>query len=314
MRGRHLLGVLLLPSLLSAFSLHGGGYDSAYQVVHGWPSLPEGVALGQVPGVAVDSHDHVLVFHRGARPILRLDSESGEILASWGDGLFDVPHGLAVDSEDNVWVTDQSIHQVFKFNHEGELLMTLGERGVGAWDETHFNEPTDVAVTPNGTVYVADGHKNQRVVKFSKDGKFLLEWGGKGEAPGEFAEPHGLGLDAEGRVYVADRQASRIQVFDENGKFLHQWKSEDLGRPWGLEIGPDGFLYVADGGDFKEKPPERNRALKLDLRGNILAKWGSFGKYDGQFYWAHDVAVSKTGAVYVSDVNVGMRVQKFIPR
>ncbi|MEE9264281.1 MAG: 6-bladed beta-propeller [Vicinamibacteria bacterium] len=122
--------------------------------------------------------------------------------------------------------------------------MTLGERGVGAWDETHFNEPTDVAVTPSGTAYVADGHKNQRVVKFSKDGKFLLEWGGKGEAPGEFVEPHGLGLDAEGRVYVADRQASRIQVFDESGKFLRQWKSEELGRPWGLDIGPEGFLYV----------------------------------------------------------------------
>ncbi len=291
----------------------GRGGDGTYQVVHGWPTLPDGFALGQVPGVAVDSHDHVLVFHRGARPILRLDSESGEILASWGDGLFDVPHGLAVDSEDNVWVTDQSIHQIFKFDHEGELLMTLGERGVGAWDETHFNEPTDVAVTPSGTFYIADGHKNQRVVKFSKDGKFLLEWGSKGEAPGEFAEPHGLGLDAEGRVYVADRQASRIQVFDENGKFLHQWKSEELGRPWGLEIGPDGFLYVADGGDFKDESPERNRALKLDQRGNILATWGSFGKGEGQFFWAHDIAVSKTGAVYVTDVRVGMRVQKFIP-
>ena len=312
MRGRYLLGVFLLPSLLSAFSLPGGGDDSDYRVVHGWPSFPKGFALGQVPGVAVDSHDHVLVFHRGNRPIISLDGESGEIVASWGDGLFGNPHGLAIDQEDNVWVTDMGSHQVFKFSHEGELLMTLGEKDVPAWDETHFNEPADVAVTPTGDFYVADGYGNQRVAKFSKEGRFLLEWGGKGEEPGEFGQPHGIALDAEGRVYIADRTTSRIQIFDENGKFLDQWKSEELGSPWGLDVGPRGFLYMVDGGDFKEKPPERNRALKLDLKGNILAKWGSFGKYDGQFYWAHDVAVSKSGAVYVVDVNVGMRVQKFI--
>jgi peptidylamidoglycolate lyase len=310
-----LIIALVFAGALSAYWRGPESPDQrSFQVVHGWPTLPDGFALGQVPGVAVDSHDHVFVFHRGDRPIVCFDSESGEIVASWGDGLFETAHGLAVDSEDNVWVTDQSIHQVFKFSHQGELLMTLGERGVGAWDERHFNEPTDVAVTPTGTVYVADGHKNQRVVKFSKDGKFLLEWGGKGEAPGEFAEPHGLAIDSEGRVYVADRANSRIQVFDGNGEFLQLWKSEELGRPWGLEVGPDGFLYVADGGDLKEKPPDRNRALKLDLEGNILEEWGSFGSYDGQFYWAHDVAVSKTGAVYVVDVHLGMRVQKFVPR
>ena len=309
--------VIIALVFAGALSAYGRGPESSdqpsFQVVHGWPTLPEGFVLGQVPGVAVDSHDHVFVFHRGDRPILCFDTDSGEIVASWGDGLFEEAHGLAVDSEDNVWVTDTGTHQVFKFNHEGELLMTLGEAGVAAWDETHFNRPTDVAVTAAGEFYVSDGYGNQRIMKFSREGKFLLEWGRQGGAPGEFDLPHGITLDAAGRVYVADRSNSRIQVFAGNGRFLHLWKSAALGRPWGLEVGPDGFLYVVDGGDFREKPPDRNRALKLDLEGNIVEKWGSFGSYDGQFYWAHDVAVSKTKAVYVG-VHLGMRVQKFVPR
>ena len=298
-----------------------------YTVVHGWPVLPEGYVLGQVSGVGVDSHNHVFVFHRAEQSwaqdkshaissptILMFEGASGKLLASWGENRFLEPHGLRVDRDDNVWLTDRALQQVFKFSHDGRLLMTLGTERAAGLDGAHFNKPTDVAFAADGSIYVSDGYGNNRIAKFSADGKFLLDWGRKGQGPGEFDLPHNVAVDAQGLVYVADRSNSRIQVFDANGKFLRMWKSEELGRPWGLAIGPDNLLYVVDGGDLKPAPPDRGRLLKLDLQGKILAKWSRFGNYDGQIYWGHDLAVGKDGAVYVGDVYHGMRVQKFIPR
>lgn len=285
---------------------------SPYEVVHGWPQLPDGFALGQVSGVGVDSHNHVFVFHRGDRPILCFEGATGMLVASWGDGMFATAHGLTVDDKNNIWVTDVGHHQVFKFSHDGALLMTVGAKDVPGLDGKHFNKPTDVVVAPSGDFYVSDGYGNSRVAKFNAQGEFLLDWGTKGDQPGEFDTPHGISLDSEGRVYVADRGNARVQVFDGNGKFLAQWKSAGLGRPWDISIGSDGYAYVLDGGDMNPKPPDRGRVLKLDLDGHVLETWGRFGKYDGEFYWGHAVAVGRSGDVYVTDVNVGMRVQKFV--
>jgi peptidylamidoglycolate lyase len=298
-----------------------------YAVVHGWPVLPDGVVLGQVSGVAVDSHNHVFVFHRAenswandkthpitAPTVLCFDGESGELLASWGENRFLEPHGLRVDAHDNVWVTDRALQQVFKFSHDGKLLLTIGTERTPGVDATHFNLPADIAFASDGSVYVADGYGNNRIAKFSPDGKFLFDWGHKGQGPGEFDLPHSVAVDAQGNVYVADRSNARIQVFDSNGKFLQAWKSPELGRPWSLTIGPDNLLYVVDGGDLKPAGPDRGRLFKLDLSGKILAKWSRFGNYDGQLYWGHDLAVGKDGAVYVGDVYHGMRIQKFVPR
>lgn len=298
-----------------------------YSVVHGWPQLPLGFVLGQVSGVAVDSHNHVFVFHRAenswatdkshfiASPaILCFDGASGKLLSSWGENRFLDPHGLRVDPHDNVWVTDRGLQQVLEFTHDGKPLLTIGTERTAGIDGTHFNLPTDIAFAANGDIYVSDGYGNNRVAKFSPDGKFLFDWGRKGDGPGEFNLPHSVAVDAEGLVYVADRSNSRIQVFDANGTFLKIWKSEELGRPWSLTIGPDNLLYVVDGGDLKPGPPDRGRLLKLDLNGKILAKWSRYGNYDGQIYWGHDLAVGKDGAVYVGDVYHGMRVQKFVPR
>jgi len=296
--------------------------EGTYQVVHGWPVLPNGFALGQATGVDVDSHNHVLVFHRGDRPILMIEGDTGEIVNSWGDGMFSSAHGLTVDSQDNVWVTDNGHHQVFKFSHEGKLLMTLGEQDTPGLDEKHFNGPTDIAVTPTGEAYISDGYGNNRVRKFSADGKFLFDWGSKGTDPGNFDIPHGIAIDSQGRLYVADRQDfsanGRVQVFNGDGEFLDQWKSPGLARPWGMTVGADNYLYLVDGGDFIPNPPKkqggngRGRILKMTLKGEILEEWGSFGSHDGQFYWPHDVGVGRDGAAYVVDVNVGMRVQKFV--
>jgi peptidylamidoglycolate lyase len=302
-------------------------FSDPYVVVHGWPILPEGMVLGQVSGVAVDSHNHVFIFHRAegswatdkthpiaSATILCFDGASGKLLASWGENRFLEPHGLRIDSHDNVWITDRALQQVFKFSHDGKLLLTIGtERTAGA-DATHFNLPADIAFAADGSIYVADGYGNNRVAKFSPDGKFLLDWGHKGTGAGEFNLPHSVAVDAQGLVYVADRSNARIQVFEANGKLLKMWSSPELGRPWSLTIGPDNLLYVVDGGDLKPNPPDRGQLLKLDLSGKILAKWSRFGNYDGQIYWGHDLAVGKDGAVYVGDVYHGMRVQKFIPK
>jgi peptidylamidoglycolate lyase len=243
---------------------------------------------------------------------VRLNAKTGAILDSFGDGMFINAHGLEVDHQNNVWVTDTKTHQVYKFNHDGKLLLTVGEREVSGVDSTHFNQPTDVAVSPSGAFYVSDGYGNSRVVKFSAEGKFLFAWGEKGDAPGQFFLPHGITLDSKGRVYVADRSNARIQVFDSNGQFLKQWKTEGLGRPWGLEVADDGYLYVINGGDMTNQPSDFAEILKMNLEGSILERWGSFGSDPGQFSWGHDVAVGKDGSVYTVEVRNNLRPQKFI--
>ena len=322
--GALVLGALLLLPYGDAQS---SGTGEPYAVVHGWPQLPEGFVLGQVSGVGVDSHNHVFIFHRAenswaadktrviASPtVLCFEGGSGNLAFSWGQNRFIEPHGLRVDREDNVWLTDRALQQVFKFSHEGKLLLTIGTEKTAGVDGTHFNLPADIGFASDGTVYVADGYGNNRIAKFSAEGRFLLDWGRKGSGPGEFDLPHSVAVDAQGLVYVADRNNARIQVFDAKGNFLRQWKSPELGRPWSLTVGPDNLLYAVDGGDLKPGPPDRGRLLQLDLSGRILAKWSRFGNYDGQIYWGHDLAVGKDGAVYVGDVYHGMRVQKFLPR
>ncbi len=291
-----------------------GGTAPAYQVVHGWPSLPDGYALGQVVGVDVDSQNRVWVFHRAARPVLCIDGETGEILSSFGDDMFENEHGLAVDADDNVWVTDADTHVVQKYSPEGELLMALGIKGEAAEDEMRFNKPTDVEVAPDGSIYVTDGYGNNRVVKLDSDGTFVTAWGTRGTESGEFDTPHGIAIGGDGRVYIADRGNSRMQVFDADGKFLSEWKSDEIGRPWGVDITADGNLVVADGGDLTNTAYDRNGALLMTADGEVIERWGSYGSQDGQFYWAHDIAAGADGAVYVTDVNVGMRVQKFVRR
>lgn len=297
-----------------------------YAVVHGWPALAEGYVLGQVSGVAVDSQGDLLVFHRADHPwlanpdtviiseptLLRLNPTTGAILTSFGMSQFIVPHGLRVDAHDHLWVTDVGTHQVFEMSHEGQVLRSLGTAGEPGADATHFNQPTDVAVAPDdGTIYVADGYGNSRVVQFGADGTFVRAWGTLGNGPGEFDTPHSIALDAGGRIYVADRGNARIQRFDRSGQFIDQWQSAELGRPWAVTLAHDGSVFVVDGGDQNPVPPDRSRLLRLDQSGNILEKWSSFGNYDGQLYWGHAIAVSMSDDVFVGDVHYGMRVQKF---
>lgn len=299
-----------------------------YHLVADWPQLPEGMVLGQVSGVGVDSQGQVFVFHRADRvwqgenfgldkipapTVAVLDGESGELISQWGADTFVIPHSLTVDQDDNLWLTDVGLHQVFKFDRAGNLLLVLGEPGVPGDDETHFNMPTDAAAAADGSFYVSDGYGNARVIHFSATGEFLHQWGTAGDGPGQFSVPHGLALDAQGQVYVADRGNARLQIFTAEGEWLTTWASREIGRPWAIRLGPDGAVYVVDGGDQREFWPDRGRVLKLDTAGNVLAAFGAYGDEPGQFIWPHTLALAPNGSLYVGEVATGMRIQKFRP-
>ena len=299
---------------------------SSYKVVHGWPLLPEGIILGQVSGVGVDSHNHVFAFRRAekswsdnltletnpAATVMMFDSATGNLVAAWGENAFVMPHGLTVDRQNSIWLTDVDLHQVFKFDHSGKLLLSVGERGVPGLDGSHFNRPTDVAIADDGSFYVSDGYVNSRVAAFSPEGRFLFEWGVKGSGPGQFDVPHGIALDSSGMLYVADRGNARVQVFDKQGKYIAEWKGKQLGRPWAIRAAPDGYIYVVDGGDQHITPPNSASVRRVEPNGRVVDSFGRFGNYDGQFVWPHCIAIGKDGAIYVGDVKTGMRVQKFI--
>lgn len=322
----HLLYRVVFVCLLVSLTANTGfGDEVSYSVVHGWPDLPPGRILGEATGVAVDSHNHVFVFHRAGREwsepfpedaigtptIAVFDGETGQLVSEWGADFFVMPHGLSIDQDDHVWVTDVARHQVFKFTHDGELRLTLGEDRIPGDDMGHFNLPTDVAVDKTGVFFVSDGYGNTRVLRFSPDGQYQMHWGVKGSAEGEFDLPHGIAVDDVGRVYVADRSNARIQVFDRQGRYLTQWKGPDIGRPYAVEVGGNDKAYVVDGGDQPEAPPDRSRAMRLSLSGAVEATFGRYGNYDGQFMIGHDIAVGGDDAVYVVDVE-GKRVQKFV--
>jgi len=300
---------------------------NGYHAVHGWPLLPDGRDLGAVAGVGIDTHGNVFVFHRNDRTwppsdelsttpiasptVTAFDAQSGKVVAQWGENTFAMPHGLAIDRNDNVWLTDVALQQVYKFTLDGELLMTLGERGVSGNDSTHFNRPTDVAVAEDGTVFISDGYRNSRVMQFSPDGLFLGQWGVNGKGVGEFDVPHGLSMDNKGRIYVADRENDRVQIFNQAGDFLGQWKSDAIGRPYGISVAPNNIVLIADGGEQPDNPPHRSGVAVLGLDGSLIETFGRWGNYDGQFQMAHDVAVAPDGTVYVGDITGG-RVQKFV--
>lgn len=298
-----------------------------YQLVSNWAQYPEGISVGQVSGVGVDSNGDVFVFHRAERiwegeeltldliqspTIFVLDSETGNLINAFGANLFAMPHGLTIDKNDNIWLTDVGFHQIFKFDKGGNLLMTLGERGISGNDESHFNMPTDVAIASDGSVYVSDGYGNSRIVKFSADGKYITSWGSYGTEAGQFDTPHSIAIDSQNQIYVADRGNARIQVFDENGEYLSQIKNESIGRPWAIRFDDEGNLFVVDGGDQNQFFPDRARILKLDTQGNILASFGSYGEESGQFIWPHTIAIGIHGELYIGEVATGMRIQKFI--
>ncbi len=260
-----------------------------YMAIDGWGQLPDGRSWGATSAVyPAGDGEHIWVGERcGANvcvesdvdPILLFDTE-GNVVKSFGSGLIAWPHGMFVDADDNVWVADATGfaavpdgwgHVVYKFSSDGELLMTLGERGVAGDGPNHFNKPSDVLVAPDGNIFVADGHDatgNNRIVKLAPDGAFLMEWGRTGTANGEFRDPHALAMDSQGRLFVGDRANSRIQIFDQDGNHLETW--HQFGRPSGILIDGDDILYSTD----SESNARRNKGwLRGIYIGDAATGW-----------------------------------------
>ena len=230
--------------------------EDVYKAVAGWgQQLPNGMKWGETSGMAIDAKGTIIAFTRAEPPIIELNSD-GKVLRTWGDKMFVWPHGVRVDRDGNLWLTDGQNNPegtngqlVYKFSRDGKLLMTIGTKGKAGEGEYMFNGPTDVAVAPNGDLFVTDGHVNARVVKYTKDGKFIKAWGKKGTGPGEFNLPHSVAIDSRGRVFVADRSNNRIQIFDQEGKFLDQW--DQFGGDSSITIFDDDTLYAVDTYKFK---------------------------------------------------------------
>jgi DNA-binding beta-propeller fold protein YncE len=295
-----LIAVIACNSPLSA-ELKSGPPLPQKAVVN-WGQLPKGWALGQTSGVAVDRSDNVWVFNRGPHPVIEFD-KSGNFLQSWGDGMFKSSHGIRVDPDGNVWCVDVAGHSIVKHTSEGRVLMVLGGLNTAGTNETKnaFNRPTGLAFMPGGDFYLSDGYVNSRVVKFHRDGEYWMQWGHKGTGDGEFDTVHDVTLDSKGRVYVADRENSRVQIFTPDGKFIGKWT--DVGQPWGLYyVAKEDAIYMSDG--------LNNRIVKLNLDGQILGVLGSYGRAPGQLDFPHNLAVDSEGSIYVAEIT-NWRVQKF---
>ncbi len=307
----------------------GKGKDNftRYELVKEWPQLPDSLILGNPTGIGIDTNQNVFIFHRGNRKwpligampeskinsttIILLDRQSGKIINSWGAGIFIMPHGVTVDKNNNVWVTDVGLNQVFKFNHDGNLLMTLGITKVDGNDSSYFDRPTDVAIADDGSFYVSDGYGNSRIIKFSADGKYLFEWGKKGRGEAEFNIPHGLDLDEKGNVYVADRENDRVQVFDSSGQFLKQFSNKNFGNICSVVFDKRNKKLIAvDDVTFLKIKHRGSDIIIFDSTGNIQTRFGRSGFYDGPISWYHDVAIDDKGNIYTGDIH-GNRIQKF---
>ncbi|WP_062351821.1 peptidyl-alpha-hydroxyglycine alpha-amidating lyase family protein [Herbidospora yilanensis] len=295
-----------------------------------WARTPEGVTHRDVTDVAIGPGDQVFLFTRFDHQVLVYEPD-GAFVRAWGRGVFTLPHALTVGPDGSVYCVDAGDHSVRRFTPEGELLQTIGTPGepsdTGYTSEgptrVHrvervrrpagpFNRCTDLAVGPDGDLYVSDGYGNCRVHRFSPDGELRHSWGAAGTGPGEFHLPHGLDVTPDGRVLVADRENDRVQVFDADGRFLTAWT--DVRRPCALTTAPDGAVYVAElwrpkgtrsfvRGEAAEDQP--GRVTVLDPDGRVLDRWDGAG----EFIAPHGIARDSRGDVYVAEVTYSFAVR-----
>lgn len=307
--------LLLLPTLASAqrpqrqlFPLRAYTLQD-YQPVDFTEAfaLPPSMETASYAGVAMNARDNLVILSRGTPTFLEFD-KSGSFVRSFGaDGLFARSHGLHIDTENNIWATDVNDHVVMKLDADGNVLLTIGTKGMaGEWDEAAGNhllsEPNDVALDSMGNIYIAQGHGGQlpRVLKFSPSGEFIAQWGSRGYNPGQFVTAHAIEIDANDVLHVADRENMRIQRFDTEGNLLREWKFDAM--VCALYLHSDGYMYITTGFD--------GELAKVDMDGNVLGAIGSPGTGNGQFGEAHALTLDSEHNAYISDV-ILRRIQKF---
>jgi sugar lactone lactonase YvrE len=303
-----------------------GSHRLEYEVVEGWERLPEGWAFTEVVGVAVDSRERVFVFCRGPQPLIIFDKD-GRFVDAWGAGRFVRPHGIFISADDRVFLTDDEGHTVHEFAPDGTFCRRLGDgrpsdTGFVAWQSPvtraagPFNTVTNVTLAPDGEIYAADGYGNARVHRFAADGRLLASWGEPGSGPGQFNLPHGIALDRGGRVYVADRENSRIQIFSRDGALLEIW--DWVNRPCDLFIDAEERIYIAELGFvvgnepvphlrlMQAPPPGHSPIARVSIctpDGTLIGRvGGEHSILPGNFFAPHGLCVSPRGDLYVGEV------------
>lgn len=290
-----------------------GEGDYKYEVSgEDWGNLPDGWYYKEATAVAVDQQDRVYVFNRGNCPMIVFDTE-GNMIDSWGEGMFQNPHGASVDPDGNLFLVDNGDSTVKKMTPSGELLLTLGEPNKPAppMSGKPFNAPTHVAVDPtNGDFYVADGYANAVVHKFTSDGELISSWGESGTNEGQFNIVHNITIDSEGRIYVADRENHRIQVFDKDGRYIDQWVN--MARPAAIFIdtrNDEDLVYIGEyfsGIGSNHLGTELGpRITVMNTKGEVLSRVGmeSYGSQHGRFYTPHGISVDSKGDIYIAEVS-----------
>jgi sugar lactone lactonase YvrE len=294
-----------------------------YQVDPTWPKRPGTITWGPMSGVAVDAEDNVWILARSEPPV-QVYRPDGTLLRAWGEGLLETPHQLKLDRHGNVWLADSGSHVILHCTPQGKVIRTLGTRGEPGCDEHHFNRPADMVVTPAGDVFVADGYGNARIVHFNKHGRFVKSWGKLGTEAGEFSLPHAIALDSKGHLYVADRNNVRIQVFDQDGTFLDQWRNIIV--PCAFWMTRNDELWVCGSSPMPWRaddkvlgyPPNDQLFMRFNTSGKLLqlaaVPKGQDGREQpGDLNWVHGLAVDSRGDIYAVDIK-GKRVQKFVHR
>jgi hypothetical protein len=287
-----------------------GAGDYVYRAVEGWAKWPEDWNLHDVAAVGVDRNDNVYAFHRGDHPMVVFDRD-GNVLRTWGEGTFRHAHGIHMAPDDTVYLTDDYDHTVRRCTQDGKVLLTIGVPGEPApfMGGEPFRKCTHTALSPKGEIYISDGYGNARVHKYTPDGKRILSWGRPGAGPGEFNLPHNIACDADGWVYVADRENHRVQVFDGKGKFETQW--HDLHRPSGMYMPPGKcpVCYIGEIGPYYEfnrgAPNLGPRVTIVSNEGKVIARITRepcAGQGPGQFISPHGLAVDSRGDLYVGEV------------
>jgi len=283
-----------------------------YTFVDNWAKLPPAMKFVECPGVAVDSTDNIFVLTRGDHPIIVFDRD-GNFLRTFGEGFFsNRTHGLYIAHDDCLLVADDGLHTIQKFSSQGQKLMEIGERNHPApkWSGQPFNRPTSAAIMPsNGDIYISDGYGNSRIHVYSSSGEYGFSWGEPGIDPGQFIRPHNIAIDAEDRVYVVDREAHRIQIFDAKGNFLTMWNN--IHRPDAMVLWKDN-IYVGElngMGGVDDAPGLGHRVSIYNLSGELVSRFGDKeeGEGPGQFIAPHGIAVDSLGAIYVSEVSYTIR-------
>jgi len=287
-----------------------GEGDFKYELVEDWLKLPEYFELDDPVDIAVDSRDRVYVGSRGNHPVLIFDRE-GNFVSCWGEGHFIDPHGICIGPDGSVYIADRQTNLVEKLTPGGNVLMTLGTRNrlMPIMLRKPFNQPTDVALSTSGEMFVCDGYGNFLVHKFSADGNLLTTWGEPGKGPGQFALPHRVGIDRQGSVYVADRNNDRIQLFTPEGEFIDMWT--DFLWPQDLYVDrQNDVVYVVES---QLHPPNKPKLSIRDLKGKVLASWGDLREKGKKILDnSHSVCVDSHGDIYVAEIVRTKRIQKFV--